>query len=628
MEPRKVTYDDLSGGLNEGAPAGAIADNEMTVLDNFYPFGKKLIRRGGSFPLSNSAYNELLTAVMTYRPENVYGSRELNADWTIFGTLTGLARMLPGASTGAASATGSRNSPPPPAGTVEPLSGPRFTADYAPWDMLQYKSVGYAMRRGAGLVRFDHKRYSVAGIERPSSAPTLTDSGAGVLTAATYKGVVVFANSTSGALSNPSDPGTVTVAASRWIGWSNIPVSTNPQVDVKFLFRTLPDAQGVYLFVGEIPNATTTFTDNVAIADMGDFVEFDNDLPPGLVMGDTWQERLFGSDGSDLVYSEPFLPESFGLDSRILIFKDDGHPITAVHAADKNKLIVAKHKGIHFLTPAGNGWALDTLDKSAMCVSNLCMKSVAGQLLWFGGTTFYRSLGGPAEDIASVKLKRTLEHVDPERYPYAVSAIFPRWGWYITALRVDNGYSDPTGDRSRQHMNNVMLCYNYVSGAWCKFTCAEGGPVWIGEGFDARGKEILQTLMYDRKLYEFDRGGSDGGLAISARARTKAFRWQQNGLLHAIRRFWLLSQGSLPTSSRSPATYRLYKNQSTTAAKERVLTLDTPTGAEGWRGANLSTLTNPGSEWQWEIEYTGAQPIEFEALALEVVPLARAGVVR
>src|SRR5574341_431348 len=38
---------DLGGGLNEGQPLSAVNPNEATILRNFYPFGRKLVRRGG-----------------------------------------------------------------------------------------------------------------------------------------------------------------------------------------------------------------------------------------------------------------------------------------------------------------------------------------------------------------------------------------------------------------------------------------------------------------------------------------------------------------------------------------------------------------------------------------------------
>src|SRR5688572_29512200 len=57
MEPQRFEYPDISGGLNEGQPATEIADREFTLLNNFFPFGRKLIRRGGTYLLSDNGSN-------------------------------------------------------------------------------------------------------------------------------------------------------------------------------------------------------------------------------------------------------------------------------------------------------------------------------------------------------------------------------------------------------------------------------------------------------------------------------------------------------------------------------------------------------------------------------------------
>ncbi len=631
MEPRKVPYDDLGGGLNEGLPAGAIADNEFTKLVNFYPQGKKLIRRGGTRQLTQAPYHELLTGLFTFKPESMFGSRAQNADWTIVGGLSSLGRVLPGASTGSGTVFSGIPGQHLQQTVIETLPGPAILPDTAVWDMHQYKAVGYAMRRKAGLLRFDHTRYSEAGIEAPATAPTLAEGGAGVLTAAAYGGVVVFVNRSSGALSNPGPVGTVTIVADKEINWSNIPVSADAQVDGRWLFRTLPDAEGVYLFVGEITdNTTTTFTDNVPIAEMGDFASFDNVRWSGdLQFGDFWQERLWTTDGVDLLYSEQFLPESTTSDNVVRVFPDDGMPPTAIVAVDKNRLIVAKHNAIHYITPAGSGFALDTLSDKVGCVAHGSMKLADGILIWYAGDSFYRSAGGGRpEDIASIKLQDTLKVIDPAYYHTMVAAIYPKHGWYLISLRTSTGFTDLTASRNRTHPNNVILVYNYRTGAWCKFEFPEGAPSFIMDTFDPRGERILQALMYDYHLHRFDYGNDDFGTPITAVARTKAYGWG-NGLLTSIRRVFVMV-----TNAAAEATFRLYKNQATTAAKERTENLQDPPynvardTAASMKGINMSTLGNPGAQWQAEIEYSGGPAIEVEALAFDVVPLARSVRVR
>lgn len=115
-----------------------------------------------------------------------------------------------------------------------------------------------------------------AGVTVPT-APTLTDTAAGVLTAGTYGGKVTFVND-QGHEGNPSAAGTVTLGASRQIAWTSIAVGPTGTSSRK-LYRTTDDGS-TYLFLATIAdNTTTTYADNTPDASLGAAVDTDNTIP-------------------------------------------------------------------------------------------------------------------------------------------------------------------------------------------------------------------------------------------------------------------------------------------------------------------------------------------------------------
>lgn len=600
---------DLGGGLNEGIAYNKIADNEQVLLENWFPFGRKLRRRGGTACLTPvqdaDRYAEELTGLGMYK--------STAGDFT----------LLLGAAASFAKRVGTAITAIP----ADPYAAVLDNSAWL-WTMLQYKDTEYAFRKGTGMRRLLPNLWGEAGIAAAAAGPTLAAGAAGVPVAATYYGVVTGYNTRTGAESNPSPTGTVILGGSFKIEWSAIPVFANAQVNARRLYRTLPDNQGVYLFVAEIPdNITTTYSDNLDPRFLGDLASFDNNLPPpGLEAGDVWQERIFATDGIDLQYSRQFLPESW--QGTIEVFKDDGHFLRAVHA-DGSRLMLGKTNKIHYLTTSGGtSFALDTLSDQHGCDSHHSMCSAENNLFWFGGDSFYRSIGGTQpESIASLKIKRLLERITPSRRRFVSSAIYPKYGWYVSLVALDGSVT-----------NTHMLCYNYKADAWCvfKFNLADSGaaPDLMATLTDSNFDDVIYAT-FARRLYQFDSGLDDAGRLITAKFRTKGYHMAPGGLMSVIRRFFMQA-----TVAAARFTARLYADGSSTTwdagsgAVERsgldlytpppgtIVTLGEVTGGEDWKGYNLSSKS-ARANWQLEIEYTGLPYLEISGLAFEAEVLTR-----
>jgi hypothetical protein len=330
-------YIDLGGGVNRGISADRIPSRQAARLTNFYPYGTHLVRRGGHrMVIHDSSFFANygpVNGMVAYSP--VIGTWEL-----LLGATSQFARQV-GSGLVILPITGEA--------AVNSADGP------SPWTTVQYKQYTYWFRKNLDgrFYRVNSDRAARAGITAPTGAPAIATGAAGVITAGDYRAVYTYYNTLTAKESNPSPvSNTLVHPGALQINYTGITVSTDPFVTARRIYRTIPDQVGVYFFIGQInDNATTTFTgDNVAVADLGRPVSFDNGVPPDdLYVGEIWNERLFATDGVDVFFSEFLLPECFGEESSISVYPDDGHTVTALRAFG-DRLIIGKTNAIHHLT--------------------------------------------------------------------------------------------------------------------------------------------------------------------------------------------------------------------------------------------------------------------------------------
>lgn len=123
------------------------------------------------------------------------------------------------------------------------------------------------------------------GIQRPNVTLGAADSGAGTLDAGTYQYTVTFRNSvtTSRSNANPNNV-SITVGANRQVTLSNIPISSDPQVDSREVYRTTAGGTILFLLATIANNTATTYIDTGGLALSAFQLQTDN-LPPGEGIG-------------------------------------------------------------------------------------------------------------------------------------------------------------------------------------------------------------------------------------------------------------------------------------------------------------------------------------------------------
>lgn len=193
------------------------------------------------------------------------------------------------------------------------------------------------------------------GVRPPTNGMTLAAGAAGTLNG-TYLYRLKYRNSQTGAESE-SDNGLsapITVA-NQQVNLSNLPVSPDPQVDKKRLYRTVAGGQAAWFLVTEMPNTAVVYTDNtadIALPTTPMRLFLDNAIPDTASVATLWPHanRLVAINGTSVIYSDRpdldsgFLKgESWPVNNQIFVNYDDGDVITAIAPLFDSLLIFKRH---------------------------------------------------------------------------------------------------------------------------------------------------------------------------------------------------------------------------------------------------------------------------------------------
>jgi len=273
------------------------------------------------------------------------------------------------------------------------------------------------------------------------------------------------------------------------VALSSIPVSTDPQVTGRRLFRTDGADPATYYYLDDISNNTaTTYNDNISDDSLGAIAQVKNDAgdlifaharPPRLAFLETYKGRAFGAGDKDaptkLYYSEITDPESWGEATFNFVDFDegDGDEITGL-AALPNMLLVLKRDSIHALmgdSPAN--FVRRRLISDAGCVSNASIVEVGRLVIWMGEDNVYSFDGGAIQPLAS-HIAPTLRALNTSRQKFIHGVHYQRRRqvWFTCS----DGASTT---------NNIILVLHYdMSGAG-------GDPVWTK--FDIRAASLAEV---------------------------------------------------------------------------------------------------------------------------------------
>lgn len=543
MPTTTATYElpDLGGGLHDGQPATHIAQSEWAELENWYPDGTEIKRRGGIARVNNPDFGFINNLVSGGVFQDAAGVS------TIFVNSGRKMGYLSGSSL---------------------IAIPDFDSagvdSLLPWTYLQYLGVGYVVRAGMPVMRFTPSGFGRAGIVRPGTAPVTSNGGAGNMEAGDRQAVVSFANSVTGAESDFSPVSNITtLGANAQLNITSIPTPTDFQTDSRRVYITQANQPGTFYLAVVIPDRTTTaVTVNSTVDDLGAIASEDNGVPTSQAkFGALWKERLWLSDGTDLFYSEAGKPESFGPNNVYSPDPTSGRTHTGLINLRDDFLVLAHTDRLVAIREIGNRlFDKENITDRFGCVANATLKVINGELYWFSGTDFCKTSGAGAQRISDTRIRTLLARIPSAEWGRAVSGVLPSKNWYITALAdpAHTNINTPVAD-----YNTTMVVYNYKTGRWCIFRRYDAA-VTVGnvqnvetpgsspnsfiEYTDSTGADRLYCTLNNTHLYQMESGdrdrvihGYDGSVEVKCAATTKCFSAAQAGKSLAVKAVDFLS---------------------------------------------------------------------------------------
>lgn len=455
----------FSGGQVDSASPFSLESNQVIALRNLIPVGKKVITRPAIALVNPGGLGTLDPASYKLRSVLMHVDPESSVKTLIAGCYAGFAKLNA-------------------AGIFEaiPILSGLILGSYRPWSRCQTLGASYWCREDSGgILRADPAAVGRVGITQPSTAPTLADGGAGgAMDAGAYKVVVRFRNSRTGAISNYSDPsGSVTIVANHKLTVTNIPISSEWQVDSRQIGVTIANRPGTYYLAATISdNLSTSVTINVTPSQVGAIFDRRNDPPPGNAKFVAWwdaAQALVTTDGKALFVSETGLPESFS-DNIYDFGADDGFEITGLLPIGQ-RVLVGKPNRVDMLSGLERKeFRKDMLTDNYGVASGLSMKAVGSTAFWLAqakdGLCVVRADGSTITTVSDDKIDALLASVPEEFLPHVEGWIYPLYNLYCLSLSRGQYIGES------RYVPEVVAAYDYKSGRWTTF---DFDPRFLGQ---------------------------------------------------------------------------------------------------------------------------------------------------
>ncbi len=347
------------------------------------------------------------------------------------------------------------------------------------------------------------------GIAAPTLPLNAADGGAGVLSGI-YEYVVTFVN-VLGQESNPSPLGTVALGAARQVTLTAIPVSADPQITLRRIYRTTTGG-GIHLFLTEIPgNVTTTFPDNIADSSLGIAVEqlAFGVLPVAAKFVHVQDGRLWaaGAQSSRLYFSARGLPGSFHPADFRDIGPEDGEVITGISSLDGSLVVF---KGASIWVGVGREREDIELVRRVHSVGTVARHSIAripgNDVLMFLSRRGFYSFNGISETYMSYPIEPTIDALNQSRSQFVHGAVDLENHTYIAIMS--------TGSETQ---NDMQVRFDFRQKKWSLRGIPNTRANVIAKGgIQFGGKDLFYMGGHDGQTLKGNTTFSDLGAPIKA----------------------------------------------------------------------------------------------------------------
>ena len=332
------------------------------------------------------------------------------------------------------------------------------------------------------------------GVDAPASAPVLS-AVAGSSPAGTWDYVYTYYDSTTGSESVASTSAELSVTGAQDVNVTYT-ASTQARVDKIRIYRTLDSTPGTYLFLVEVANATSSYTDSIPDANLGlSTPPTTNYVPQNFDTMAYFKGYFFGSVNNVVYWSNAYLPDAWNpLNFSEVPFH--GNDTIVAMVPYQESLIIFGRNNIVLLNGSGGSWSMARRDVEL---------GITGPRAYthYGSSLIFMSYQGLREFPSGQEFapQLTNEFQDTGYLPHVAMATVPEergvwvsYGGHIYTVFV------PTQAASLYTLNTSQI---------------------LSYGKDRRSPPLM---ISEDTLYIWEYGGStDNGVDISMTWRSKVF---------------------------------------------------------------------------------------------------------
>ncbi len=466
-----------------------------------------------------------------------------------------------------------------------------------------------------------------AGVDAPTVAPTLADSGVSGTPNGAYLAKYSFVNA-DGYESNPSAASASQSVSSKQLTWT-VPVdaSAGNTTVARKLYR--PKAGGaVYYYVATISdNTTTSFTDNIADAALTTLMLDNNNVPPAAVsLVYEFLSYMFYVSGDELWFSKAGQPENVPnitgdvqmnvCTSTILDIKSN--PMALIPQGDNFINPITTNSGFVFDSdPTVDTTTMRRIDKNGCLsawASDICIDPQMRSVLVFPTNTGVRLLlpGLQEESIEAIPLSRNIQpYFDKSVNRTNMAGIFHNNYYYLSfEYRADGAAAN----------SFVTFALDFRTGEWY-------GPWTYGIScFTISNGVLYGGDPSNGKIYQMNTGSSFGGTDIEMIADLQMMAPKGENKTYKFNKFMMM------VSADSDTTGLLVKpkvdNREVTVTPgvlTDTFTGETRPGHDNIRSRKYRIPLAKGSTISYRFEKTGSTPLSIQKIITECeeLPLKR-----
>jgi hypothetical protein len=302
------------------------------------------------------------------------------------------------------------------------------------------------------------------------------------------------------------------------VNLSSIPVSSDPQVTGRKLYRTTKGGSRFYWCATINDNTSTTYVDNLPDIALGEEMEEDHDIAPNGKLSAWWDERLWIS-GDDIVYdSQISYPEHFDISSRYITVQrgDMSDEITGL-VPYKDSLYVFRKRSIFVIQKVSLGYGMFLVTDDVGCIAPFSVVSVNNMLMFLSHRGFELFNGSDVYGVEpSLSIDRTIKTIDMTKTDFICGVHYPEkrevW-WSVPDL-------------------TKTIVYHYLADAWYYFTFYKT-PSCLVSCYNSSKALVIKIGTTDGYLDLCESTYRDNTTAITATYRKP---WHECGEMADVRR--------------------------------------------------------------------------------------------